>query len=104
VYPTGLPSQGVAVAIPHADPVHVNQSAIALATLQKPVSFSMMGNPQETLGVKIVMLLAIQKPDEHLELLKNLMGMLQNGALLLRIAEATSKEEVVELFGNFGGD
>ncbi|UFJ39867.1 PTS sugar transporter subunit IIA [Brevibacillus humidisoli] len=99
LHPTGLPSEGVYVAIPHADPVHVNQSAIAVATLKEPVSFSMMGSPDVTVGVKIVVMLAIHKPEEHLQLLRNFMKLFQDKELLLGISEATTRQRVYELLG-----
>ena len=95
-HPTGLPSEGVYVAIPHADPVHVNQSAIAVATLKKPVSFAMMGNPEVSIDVKIVVMLAIHNPAEHLQLLRNFMKLFQDKDLLVAISEAATKRDVYE--------
>ncbi len=34
-YPTGLPTAGVAVAIPHTDVEHVREKTISIATLKK---------------------------------------------------------------------
>src|SRR5574342_659735 len=42
-YPTGLPTQPMAVAIPHADPEHVEQSAVCIGILKSPVGFTQMG-------------------------------------------------------------
>lgn len=35
-YPTGLPTAGVAVAIPHTDVEHVREKTISIATLKNP--------------------------------------------------------------------
>ena len=43
VYPTGLPVGEINVAIPHTDPEHVNNAAICLGILEKPVTFNVMG-------------------------------------------------------------
>lgn len=57
--PTGLITKAFGVAIPHSDPEHVNQSAIAVGLLDKPVIFKNMANPQEDVPVILVLLLAI---------------------------------------------
>lgn len=58
-YTTGLPTEGIHVAIPHAEVEHVNYSAFAIATMPKPVEFGEMGAaPDYTLDVQIAMMLA----------------------------------------------
>ncbi|MFM1652618.1 PTS sugar transporter subunit IIA [Brevibacillus sp. B_LB10_24] len=93
-YPTGLPSKEVFIAIPHTDSSHVKESGIAIATLETPVSFGMMGDAEKKLDVGLVMLLAIADPQKQLELLKNIMGVLSNGSLLKSIKEASTAEQV----------
>lgn len=96
-YPTGLPSAGVFVAIPHADSQHVDQSGVAIATLKKPVAFGMMGTPDKTLEVEVVLLLAIADSGVHLQLLTGLMSVFSNGSLLRKVKDAGTAEEIVEL-------
>jgi galactitol PTS system EIIA component len=99
-YPTGLPSNaGIYVAIPHADPIHVNRSAIAVATLKEPVSFSMMGSPEIKVDVKLVIMLAIHNPEEHLHMLRNFMKLLQDKESLIRIVHS-SKSDICKIFEN----
>jgi len=43
--PTGLPFEPDAVALPHAEPEHVERAAVAIATLLQPVAFRQMGSP-----------------------------------------------------------
>ena len=43
-YPTGLPTPGVSVAIPHTDIEHVNKKSISFAVLKNPVEFYIMGD------------------------------------------------------------
>lgn len=95
--PTGLPIGDFCVAIPHTDAGHVNQSTISLATLAKPTLFHSMVSPQETLQVEVVFLLAVKDPTSQIELLKNLMAVFQNRELLMKVRDATSKEEVGQL-------
>jgi galactitol PTS system EIIA component len=96
-HPTGLPSPGLSIAIPHTDPEHVLKSRIAIATLKNPVTFSMMGSPEVKIPVRIVFMLAIQDPKKQPEVLKQLTKVFQNGELLNEIGNAQKKEKVVEL-------
>ncbi len=94
IYPTGLPSNGVTVAIPHTDSNHVYKSAVAIAVLKEPVEFYMMGGTGEVLNVRIVFLLAISNSKEQLEFLKNLMGLFQNKEVLEDIVKADTSEDI----------
>ncbi|KYD04369.1 PTS sugar transporter subunit IIA [Geobacillus sp. 44B] len=75
---TGLPTNGVSVAIPHTDSEHVNKNAISVAILKEPVKFGVMGERSAETPVQIVFMLAINKEDSHLVLLQKLMGIFQN--------------------------
>lgn len=97
VYPTGLPSRGIPIAIPHTDPIHVKKSQIAVMTLENPVSFSMMGDPEVTLPVQIVFMLAIKDPKQQLQLLKQLMKVFQDEKLLQEILASQDKEHLKTL-------
>ena len=73
VFPTGLPTEGYGVAIPHTDVEHVHKPAVALGILQKPVKFNLMGdlNPESQVDVQIMFMLAIKEPHMQLELLQD---------------------------------
>ncbi|TZE81500.1 PTS sugar transporter subunit IIA [Calorimonas adulescens] len=64
-FPTGLPTEPVKIAIPHTDAEHCNSSAIAVATLTEPVRFGLMGDDKETVDVRIIFLLALNKKEEQ---------------------------------------
>src|SRR5688572_13356611 len=53
VFPTGLPTQPVGVAIPHTDVEHVNNSALAVGILSQPVVFMEMGSFDGQVDVEI---------------------------------------------------
>ncbi|MNM34807.1 Heat-responsive suppressor HrsA [compost metagenome] len=95
--PTGLPIDGFSVAIPHTDSGHVNESTIAIATLEEPVEFNMMIDPTQKTKVQLVFLLAVKNPNAQVQLLKTLMSVFQNKELLMNLQKASSKEEVNEL-------
>lgn len=97
VYPTGLPSKSLSVAIPHTNCKHVNKSCISVGILSQPVNFFMMGDKEHILAVKIVLLLAIRDPKIQIKLLKKLMQVIQDELLLIKLNLATTKEEIMEL-------
>jgi len=81
--PTGLPTQPFAIAIPHADPDHVNQSAVGIGVLRAPVAFSQMGmNSSTVLQVRIVFLLAIKEREKQVEMIQQLVSLIQDPQLL----------------------
>jgi len=86
-YPTGLPTQPYAIAIPHTDSDKVMEPKIAFATLKETVPFSVMGNSNMEVDVKIIFMLALDSPEKQLETLKKLTDIFQN-------------KEAVEKFGN----
>lgn len=96
-FSTGLPGFGRGVAIPHADPHHVNQSVMAVGILRHPVQFCMMGNHDELIDVEVMFMLALKESHSHMSVLQNLMDLIQNEALLTQIKEASSVEALYGL-------
>src|SRR5699024_2253362 len=52
-FPTGLPTRPYAVAIPHTDPEHIIKKNISLAVMKEPVNFSVMGDPDTKIPIKL---------------------------------------------------
>jgi len=97
-FPTGLPTQPLAVAIPHADPDHVNQSAVCVGVLNSPVRFSQMGTDGSTvLDVPIIFLLAIKEKEKQVETIQQLMMLIQSPELLDGLSKARSASEAMGL-------
>lgn len=96
-FSTGLPGNGKGVAIPHADPHHVNQSVIAVATMKHPVQFRMMGNHDELIGAEVIFMLALKESHSHMSVLQSLMDVIQNEALLVQLKEAATPEALYDL-------
>jgi PTS system galactitol-specific IIA component len=71
-HPTGLPTQPFCIAFPHADATGVHESALAFASLRKPVVFKNMADPDEDLDVLLVFMLANKNPEEQIQTLRNL--------------------------------
>lgn len=98
ILPTGLSLSGqYGIAIPHTDSEHVNESAIALITLKNPINVCSMINPDESIPVKIVMLLAIHDPKQQVVILKELMGLFKDVDLLKKIENTKNPAGVFDL-------
>ncbi|GIN15008.1 PTS sugar transporter subunit IIA [Shouchella clausii] len=94
-FPTGLPMDGMAVAIPHTDIEHVRKKTISIAQLNEPVEFGVMGGTaSERVAVKLVFMLAMEEAHSQLTILQQLMKLFQNNKAMTQLAYATSKREI----------
>ena len=97
-YPTGLPTEGVQVAIPHGiSEGSVIKPAVALATLAKKIKFKNMADNNEELSVGLVFLFGLPGEHELAEELNKVMSIFSEGELLSRVYASTSKDEIVEI-------
>jgi PTS system galactitol-specific IIA component len=94
-HPTGLPTNPFCIAIPHAGAEGVNESALAFASLKKPVRFRSMEDPDEELEVHLVFMLANKDPEEQIETLRNLALLFGQSDKLLELREQASPHEIV---------
>lgn len=92
-FPTGLPLNDVGVAIPHTDPKYVLSNAISLGVLDNPLTFRVMASPEQSVNVKIIFLLALNDAEKHLEILKKIITIIQDGKALLKLLNG-NKEEI----------
>jgi PTS system galactitol-specific IIA component len=97
-FPTGLPTQPVAVAIPHASPANVLASALGIATLRAPVVFAQMGGDGSIkLDVFVIVLLAVKEQEKQVEMIQQLMKVIQNQTLLAAMTQVGSTSELLDL-------
>ena len=96
-YPTGLPAEAYAIAIPHAEAIHSNRAAISVGVLKHPVAFHQMGSPDIILQVELLFMLAVNDPHAQIEFLKNMMRLIQDKQTLLKIKNTHSKQCIAEL-------
>lgn len=99
-YPTGLPAE-IKIAIPHCDHTLVNESAIAVGILNNTVNFQAMDDPSKTLDVQIVIMLALDEPHGHIEMLQKIVQLIKSSEDLKKIIEATSNEDVLQVINNY---
>lgn len=94
-FPTGLAiKDGLGIAIPHTDSAYVNKSQIAVATLEKPVTFKDMVDSNKKVKVSVVFMIAMSQPHEQADLLSNLINMCQRPEAVENLINSNSKEAV----------
>ncbi|GGE08349.1 PTS galactitol transporter subunit IIA [Marinithermofilum abyssi] len=94
-YATGLPTQGLSVAIPHTDKEHVNRKSLSVGVLTEPVDFVIMGEDEQSTPVKLVFMLAMDESHAQLSLLQKLMGVFQDKELLAYLASERDKTKII---------
>ncbi len=100
VFPTGLQFEKCGVALPHADCCHVNKPMIAVSTLEKPIVFKSMADGVEDIPVQLVVMLAMNKSENQLQLLSQLMETMQDISFMEKILQAKTPEEIALLMQN----
>lgn len=97
-FPTGLPTQPIAVAIPHADPDHLLRSGVALGVLSNPVTFGQMGTDgSTTVDASAVFLLAIREKEKQVEMIGQLVALIRSGNFLEMLMKAGNSRQALEL-------
>lgn len=96
-FPTGLPFEKCGIALPHTDCCHVNKPMISISTLKTPVVFKNMGDASQDVSVKMIFMLAMNKSENQLQLLSELMENLQDNILMENLLQAHSSEELTKL-------
>ncbi|ATO51183.1 MULTISPECIES: PTS sugar transporter subunit IIA [Brevibacillus] len=92
-YPTGLELADVHVAIPHTDACHVKQQTIALGVVKQGTKFHCMADASKTISVKLIIMLAIEKSEAHLEMLEEIMTFIQDASRLEALSQASTPVE-----------
>jgi PTS system galactitol-specific IIA component len=96
--PTGLPLGGeFNAALPHVDIEYVNQSALALATLKQPVIFRNMVDFDEEVPVRLVIMLALDKPKSQIEMLQEVSRIFQDADVVSKLVAGQSPAEILSI-------
>jgi PTS system galactitol-specific IIA component len=94
-FPTGIALIKSGIAIPHASPVdNVLKNGIAVLQLANPIVFYSMENCDETVEVKLVVMLALKDSNQHLDMLQKLFTMFQEESCIDLLLNSRDKEEV----------
>lgn len=100
-FPTGISTKVTGVAIPHTDSIHVNKSAIAIATLNTPVVFEAMGYPGKVIdNVEIVMMLAVMDPKKVMDVIRLISKTFTSESMLNSLLCASNARDLKNTFLN----
>ena len=94
IHPTGLPTKPFCIAFPHADADGVSRSALGVAVLHEPVKFQNMADPEESLDVMLVFMLANRDPEEQIQTLRNLAVLFGQPEKLLELRDQSTLQGV----------
>jgi len=98
-FPTGLElGVGYHIAIPHTDAQHVNKSAICLGHLINPVYFQRMDNPEDSVAVEVIFMIALQQQDKQVDILPQLLTLFSDQVFMKKLKEARTKRDIILLF------
>lgn len=96
-FPTGVNMAGIGIAIPHTDKSHVHKGAVAIGVLKKPVKFYQMGIIDEVVMARLIFMLAVDDPEEHLVFLQKILQVLQDPETLRGLTECKAKQDVIQI-------
>ena len=97
-FPTGLPTEGIKFAIPHADGRFVRKNELALAVLSEPIEFRRMDNPGQEVLVEVVVMMAIKDSETQLEMLQKLIALFSDNIFWTEMLTLTEPQEVMQKF------
>lgn len=100
-YPTGLQLDNHTAAIPHGDPEHIKESFISVVTLAEPIQMKKMEDPDEAIDVDLFFVLGLADGGQHLDILRKVIGLIQQEEFVNEIKEAQSSEEVLAVIQKY---
>jgi len=90
-FPTGLLTDGVGVAIPHTDSEYVKRNQLGFMSLDEPVTFQYMADPDTEVPVRVMVMMAIQGHDQ-VDMLMKLMTMFSDNDTLDKLTTVSDFE------------
>jgi len=96
VYPTGMATE-IPVAMPHTDVQHCLHTGIAVGILKNPVEFRNMGDPEQTIPVRLVFLLAVVNPANQVRLLRQLVDFFIETAQLEKLLKCDNADQALDI-------
>lgn len=96
-FPTGLITQHLNIALPHADPEFVEKPFVFIARLTEPVIVKQMGDSQK-LETQNLFFLGIKNPSEQVGLLQTFMNLFMDKSFVEKFKNAKESQEIYQLF------
>ena len=106
VFPTGLllDDRDFGVAIPHTDPEYVKSTQLGFMTLDEPVSFKFMADPETEVPVKIIFMMAIKEAHGQVEMLSKLMEIFADSSMVDRFRAVDNIDDFLAIVSELGLD
>lgn len=96
VYPTGLFTGSVNVAVPHTDSVHVKEDAVIVGVLSQPILFKAMEDSQKDVAVSIVLMLALKEPHGQVKMLQKILALVKEQETLKELLRMRDVNRIYE--------
>lgn len=105
IYPTGLPTNIMKVAVPHAmERDYVLEPRVLVAVMKKPVAFKEMGDGERDVMVDIVFLLAVCGSNDQLTILQKIVGMFSDTDIMAELRQAENKTILHQILKKYLSD
>lgn len=98
-YPTGIEFPLCGVAMPHGEPDDVLGAAIAIGRCPNPVSFRRMDDFSQKVGVRLIAMLAVGNPAEHLDVLGKLISAFSDEETCSALLRCTDSAAIAKIVG-----
>jgi len=102
-YPTALPTQPEAIAIPHSDVEHIVRPFIAPTRLMAPIRWHEMGNEENELQVRFIFMLGFTGGEGHVELLQIMLDNFMDDDFIPRLESVKTEDDFYELIRSMRG-
>jgi len=96
-YPTGLSINGIGVAIPHTDGIHIIKPQIGFMSLKDPVVFKDMADDQHEIEVNTIFMLGLLKSEQQIQILQKLVDLFQDESLLKSVIDCKNIDEFKDI-------
>ena len=100
IHPTGLPTLPYGSAVPHANPIGVKKTGIALAILKEPVFFQAMDNPKNEIDVRLVFLMTFMDGNQ-VGMLRWISNVISNQDIVKKLAESLSADTAFSVISTY---
>lgn len=97
MYPTGLPTMGLGVAMPHTDAEYVVKESFSVSLLSEPVVFKEMGSSGQSVFVHIVFMLALKDNHTQLDMLHGIVNIIQKPEFLQALYQEKNKSKIHDM-------
>lgn len=92
-FPTGVVSDYISIALPHANPENINKPFVCVVTTKAPIQMLQMGyNTEEKAST--FFFLGITKSDDQLVLLQKFMALIQDQEFVTHFTKVTDPQEM----------